>query len=259
MGGIYRHAWRGIQLAIRQWGGCGGDTQSEGFLCRLCLLGLCVLPPLQIASSVLNPKHNGPSGNVGRCTGAMTDISFIAFDEFLSQIIKPLKMITGIRNLSRFEPQPFHRLPDGSKVDFVFRLRVCIVVPEVTNPVVVASIAKAYGYGFRMSDVQEPVGFGGKSGDDFASRGFEVLGREARNELGISTGFVEVAEPAFGEHGGEDALCCISLRRFYFCLGCLGLGFVLQCHSKGLFNGIPFSRVGYLVHPLDQGVVQTSC
>jgi hypothetical protein len=131
----------------------------------------------------------------------MTDICFVAFDEFLSQIIKPLKMIARICNFIRFEPQPFHRLPDGSKVDFLFCLRVCIVIPEVTNPAVVARIAKVYGYGFCMANVQEPVGFGRESGDDFASGRFEVLGHEAGCELGVSTGFVEVAEPAFGEHG----------------------------------------------------------
>jgi len=58
----------------------------------------------------------------------MTDVSFVALDEFLSKIIESLKVIAGVSDLVRLKSKPLNRLFYRSKVDFFLGLRIRIII-----------------------------------------------------------------------------------------------------------------------------------
>jgi len=132
------------------------------------------------------------------CT--MTDVSVIALDQLLCQLIQSIKVVAGMSSFVWLEAQPLNDVPDCSDVSFLLRLRVCIIISQVTFTSMVLSVSEVHSDGLAVSNMQISIGFWRKSSKHSPTSCLEMFLHPRRNDLLVSTRLVQTSQEPFQEH-----------------------------------------------------------
>ena len=146
----------------------------------------------------------------------MANVALIPTDKLHCKFVQLVEIVTGVRDLPRLEAQPTDGLQDALKIPPFLRLRVCVVVPEVTMPAIVGSVAEVDEDGFRVSNVKETIRFWREPCVDDAFCRREVLLAKMRVDLGVPADLVQVTQEALRENGARRRSLRSSLRRHLF-------------------------------------------
>lgn len=105
----------------------------------------------------------------------MAHVGSVPSDKLLGQFIQSIEVVTGVSDSHRLETQPFHDIFDGFEILLLLTGRVGIVIAQIALASMVLGETKVDGNGFAVTDVEVPVGFGGKSCHDIIPHGSLVV------------------------------------------------------------------------------------
>jgi hypothetical protein len=86
-------------------------------------------------------------------TAAMAHIGFVPLDKLHGERVQLVEVIARVGNLPRFVPQPPDHLKDTLKVSLLLRLRIRIVVSQVSFPTMMSRVPKVDKDRLGMPDV----------------------------------------------------------------------------------------------------------
>lgn len=147
-------------------------------------------------------------------TRVVRSVSQSTLDEVHREVVELLEVVTRVRDLVRFKPEPSNGLEDLVKVDLLLCLRVRVVVAEVAVSTVVLGVAKVDSDRFRVSNllsiistdsrrpplegthVEETIGLRRESSEDLALGSEEMLDHPLGVDLLVLSRLVQSSEPS---------------------------------------------------------------
>lgn len=130
----------------------------------------------------------------------MTNITLIPLDEINGQFVQLIEIVTRIGYLPRLVSKPSDSFENTFEIPSLLRFRVGVIESKITPPTIMRGISEVHKDGFRVTNVEETIGFWRESSVYETASSFEVFFSKVRVNLRVSSDFVKMSKEALCEN-----------------------------------------------------------